>query len=343
MVKVKNLKIGGGNPIRIKGMLKSPTSKKSLLLQEAKALQREGAELLRVAVQSEKDTKLAQFLRKSISIPIAADIHFKPKLALLAIKDGFDQIRLNPLNITRKKDIKEIAKFAAEKKVPIRVGVNSGGFKGRLTPLGIARQMVDKCADYIKILESQKFFDIIVSLKSADIESTLAANKEFSQNFNYPLHLGITASGPRLEGVVKSSQGLGILLNSGIGDLIRVSLTADSLLEIQVSKHILRFLNLRKFGPEIISCPTCSRCQVDLVKIVNILEARLKRLELKKPVRAAVMGCVVNGPGEASQADLGVAFSKKRGAVFKKGKVLHWSTPSKAIDDLIREVKKDGF
>ncbi len=339
IVKVGDLGIGGSNPVRIKGMLKTPTNKLNLLFKEAKALQEEGAEALRVAVQKKKDAQLAKLLKNHISIPIAADIHFDSKLALLSIKEGFDQIRLNPLNINRKKDIKEIARAAKEKKIPIRVGINSGGIKSKLSSARMAKEMVQRCSDYIVTLEGQGFFDIMVSLKGASIEPTLLANRIFSNNFNYPLHLGITATGSYLEGVTKSSVGLGVILAEGIGDVIRVSLTSDSLTEIKVAKYITQSLNLRKFGPEIISCPTCSRCEVDLLKIVDNFKKKLDKSGSQKSLKIAVMGCVVNGPGEAAQADFGVAFGKKTGVLFERGKVLKKTDEGKVVGDLIKKLE----
>lgn len=339
IVKVGNLAIGGKNPIRIKGMLKTPTAKLDLLLSEAKALEHEGAEALRVAVETKKDTKLAKFLKKHISIPIAADIHFDYRLALSSIKEGFDQIRLNPLNIAGKRDVREIAKLARDYKVPIRVGINSGGLKKKLSLNAIIKEMVGKCSDYLEILEKERFFETIVSLKSASLESTLGANRLFRRNFSYPLHLGITATGSYLEGIVKSSAGLGIILAEGIGDILRVSLTTDSLTEIKVAKYLVQSLNLRQFGPEIISCPTCSRCEVDLAKLVDKLRRKIDREGYKKALKVAVMGCVVNGPGEAAQADLGVAFGKKTGVFFRNGEIIKKTTGDKVVKDLIRELE----
>ncbi|MCF7870188.1 MAG: flavodoxin-dependent (E)-4-hydroxy-3-methylbut-2-enyl-diphosphate synthase [Candidatus Omnitrophica bacterium] len=341
VVKIRDLRVGGKNPIRIKGMLKTPTKKVRLLIKEAKGLQEEGAEAIRVAVEKEEDMGLANLLKKHITVPIAADIHFQPKLAILAINNNFDQIRLNPLNISNKRDIKNIAQLAGQKKIPIRIGINSGGFKqSNISKKNLAKQMVEKCFDYIEALESQKFFDIMVSLKCADVSTTIAANRIFSKRSNYPLHLGITATGSCLEGITKSSVGLGAMLNQGIGDLVRVSLTTDSLTEVKIAKYIIQSLGLRNFGPEIISCPTCSRCGVDLPKVVEKFREKLDKLNYKKPCKIAIMGCIVNGPGEATQADLGVAFGRARGVLFKKSKIFKKTTEDKIINDLIEELKK---
>ncbi|MBP7088862.1 MAG: flavodoxin-dependent (E)-4-hydroxy-3-methylbut-2-enyl-diphosphate synthase [Candidatus Omnitrophica bacterium] len=344
IVKIGNLKIGGSNPVRIKGMLKTLTKDTKNLIKEARTLESEGAEAIRVAVKEKKDAKLAKLLKKHISIPLVADIHFNSSLGLLAIKEGFPGIRLNPLNIYHKKDVSKIAAMAREYGVSVRIGVNSGGFKKDFfSPQDLAEEMVKKVEDYLKILEAEKLFDIMVSMKGSDVISTIVANRIFSKRHDYPLHLGITASGPFLEGITKSSVGLGSLLNSGIGSIIRVSLTAPSYLEVRVAKHILEALNLRRFGPEIISCPTCSRCEANLIKIVDSFKKRLQASGFKKNLRIAIMGCVVNGPGEAYQADIGAAFGKKKAVIFKKDKILKISDENKIITDLLREVKKYGF
>lgn len=339
-VRIGKLKIGGKNPVRIKGMLKSSISEPKKLIREAKSLEKEGAEAIRVAVRKTEDTKIFKALKKHISVPLVADIHFYPKLALSAIEEGFEGIRLNPLNIPKKKDVREIGKLAKKYNVSIRVGVNSGGFKKDFTSQGLAKEMVKKALDYISVLEEADFFDIMVSIKAADVVSTIAANEMLSKKCNYPLHLGITATGLFSEGITRSAAGLGNLLYKGIGDVIRVSLTAPSFWEIRVAKYILQSLNLRKFGPEIISCPTCSRCEVDLVSIVNRFKRSLGDLHLDKPLRIALMGCVVNGPGEAYQADIGVAFGKHKAVIFRKNKILGQSNDKKVVADLIKEVRR---
>lgn len=339
-VMIGKLGVGGKNPIRIKGMLKTPTSNSKKLIKEAKGLESEGAEAVRLAVRDKADAKVARLLRKYISLPLVADIHFQPELALLAIKEGFEAIRLNPLNIRRRKDVSRIARLARDYGISIRIGVNSGGFKKNLSPLALAKAMVKKVEGYVDILEDENFFDIMVSLKGSDVISTIEANKIFSKKSRYPLHLGVTATGPFTEGASKSCVGLGCLLYQGIGDAIRVSLTAPSFWEIRVAKYILQSLNLRKFGPEIISCPTCSRCEVNLIGIVDKFKKDLEEVGLKKPLKIALMGCVVNGPGEAHQADIGVAFGKSKAVIFKKDKIIKYSNEKKIIVDLMKEVRK---
>lgn len=341
-VKIGNLKIGGNNPIRIKGMLKTSTGDIKALIKEAIVLEKEGVEAIRLAVKDKKDIKIIPILKKHLSVPIVADVHFQPLIALLAIEEGIDCLRLNPLNIDKAKDVRQIARAAKNYGISIRVGINSGGFKRDFsTNKSLAKEMVKKCENYLKLLEGENFFDIMVSFKGSDVISTIEANKIFSEKFDYPLHLGITAAGPFFDGVIKSSIGLGNLLYQGIGDVIRVSLTSPSFWEIRAAKQILQSLNLRKFGPEIISCPTCSRCSVDLIKIVDKFSKKLKKNNFKKQINIAIMGCVVNGPGEAYQADIGVAFGNKRAAIFKKNKILGWTNEDNVIIDLLKFIDKD--
>jgi len=340
IVMIGKLGIGGNNPMRIKGMLKTPISNLKGLIREAKELETEGAEAIRLAVRDKDDVSIVKSLRKHISLPLVADIHFQPELALRAIKEGFEAIRLNPLNISCRKDVKKIARLAKDYGISIRIGVNSGGFKKNLSPLALAKTMAKKVKDYVDILEDESFSDIMVSLKGSDVVSTIEANKIFSKKSKYPLHLGVTATGPFTEGASKSCVGLGCLLYQGVGDVIRVSLTAPSFWEIRVAKYILQSLNLRKFGPEIISCPTCSRCEVDLIGVVDKFKKDLKASGFKKPLKIALMGCVVNGPGEAYQADIGVAFGKKKAVIFKKDKILKYSNEKRIIVDLMKEVRK---
>lgn len=341
VVKVGALQIGGKNPVRIKGMLKSSYAQPLKLIREAQRLEKEGVEALRIAVKEEQYARLAKTLKKHVTVPLVADIHFHARLALLAIEYGFDAIRLNPLNICKRKEIIEITRAAKQAGISIRVGVNSGGFKTRFSsPQLLAAAMVKKTAEYISILEQENFFDIMVSLKGSDVHTTTLANRLFVRQFNYPLHLGVTASGYFLDGIVKSSLGIGTLLSEGIGSVIRVSLTAPSFWEIRVAKIILQSLNLRRFGSEIISCPTCSRCEVNLIKIVEKFKDQMEKEKFAKPLKIALMGCVVNGPGEAAQADIGAAFGSKKAVIFKKNKIIGWSNDQKIIEDLLNEARR---
>ena len=311
-IKVGKVKIGKGAPVVIQSMTKTDTRDVRATIKQIRQLEKAGCEIVRVAVKDFEAAEAIKKIKKRIRIPLVADIHFDHRLALLAIQNGADKIRLNPGNIHKEEQVIEVAKAAKRARVAIRVGVNSGSVKGG---------MVKSALDYIKILEKAKFYDIIVSLKASDVVATIKAYREFARKSKYPLHLGITAAGPVSTGLVKSSMGIGVLLLEGIGDTIRVSLTADPCEEV-AAKNILQALGLRRFGPEIISCPTCGRCQVDLQRIVNELGTRDKGQGTRRKIKIAVMGCEVNGPGEAKDADIGIACGKKSGVIFKKGRVI---------------------
>ncbi len=339
-VMIGHLGIGANNPVRIKGMIKTSTSNIKGVLAEARKLEEEGAECIRIAVKEKKDVKLLPKIKERVTLPLVADIHFHYKLALLSIEAGFDGIRLNPMNIYKKKEVEEVARELKKAKVSLRVGINSGGFKKKFSSeYSMAKEMVRIVGRYIRIIERVGFFDTIVSLKTSNVYSTFLANKEFSMHFDYPLHLGITATGPFMEGVVKSSLGMGMMLSCGLGDVIRISLTAPSFWEIRVAKYILQFMGLRRFFTEIISCPTCSRCEVDLMKMVERFRKEIdKEEDLKLPSKVAIMGCVVNGPGEARQADIGLAFGKKKAAIFKGDKIIGWTDENEALNVLLEKL-----
>jgi len=339
--KIGALKIGSKYPVRIKGMLKTPLSRIDDLVAEAKAQEAEGVEAIRIAIKDDQSAKVHAILRKHINVPMVADIHFHYKSALAAIEGGFEGIRLNPLNIAKELEVREVVRAAKKNKVSIRIGVNSGGFKRRFKSVEAqAAVMVKVAGDYVKMLEKYSFFDIMVSLKGADVATTIAANRLFARKFTYPLHLGVTATGPYDQALVKSAIGIGVLLNEGIGNVIRVSLSAPSVMEIKAAKNILTALDLRRFGPSIISCPTCSRCEVDLINVVKDFEKALEKSDFKKPLKIALMGCVVNGPGEAYQADIGAAFGKDKAAIFKKAKILGFTTRQNIITDLLKEAQR---
>lgn len=339
VVRIGKLKIGGKNPVRIKGMIKSSYANPSKVIKEARDLEAVGAQAIRLAIRERKDVKVAKLLKKHIDLPLVADIHFDHSLALLAIDAGFEGIRLNPLNITKQAQVQEVARACKKNKVSIRVGVNSGGFRQKFrSNTEAASLMVKAAGKYISWLEKKSFFDIMVSLKGADVCSTIAANKQFASKYKYPLHLGVTATGSQIQAVVRSAIGIGSLLASNIGDVIRVSLTDSSQEEVRVAKLILEALDLGKFGPQVISCPTCSRCEVNLIKAVNDFKKRLADSRITKPVRIAIMGCVVNGPGEASQADIGVAFGAKQAVIFKDNKIIKKTNAKCMVNDLIKEI-----
>lgn len=357
-IKIGNLKIGGGAPIVIQSMAKTDTRDVQATVRQINDLEAFGCELVRVAVKDFQAASAIKKIKKKIGIPLAADIHFDYRLAIAAIENGADKIRLNPGNIHKEEQIAEVARLAKKRKVPIRVGLNSGsieGVKRQVSPhrrgtgqAGVkeskpADLMVRSALDYIKILEKVRFYDIIVSLKASDVLATVEAYRKFSRTSGYPLHLGITASGPIAAGLVKSSIGIGILLSEGIGDTIRVSLTGEPCEEVVAAKNILQALDLRRFGPEIVSCPTCGRCQVDLQRIVREIETfytlNAIRYTPKKFPKIAIMGCEVNGPGEAKEADIGIAFGKGAGVLFKKGKTLKRVKEKDAIKELMLHLK----
>ncbi|MDP3790647.1 MAG: flavodoxin-dependent (E)-4-hydroxy-3-methylbut-2-enyl-diphosphate synthase [Candidatus Omnitrophota bacterium] len=330
-VKVGNVKIGGNASVSIQSMAKFDTSNVARVVSQIEGLEKCGCEIIRVAVKTTEDAKAIKEIKKKIGIPLVADIHFDYRLALESIKSGADKIRLNPGNMKNRDEIAQVVRAAKKARIPIRIGVNSGS---------TSCDFVDSALKYVKLFEDLDFHDIIISLKGSDVSQTVEAYRRISKRCDYPLHLGVTASGPYDCGIIKSSIGIGTLLLDGIGDTIRVSLTAEPKTEVVAAKRILSSLGLRKFGPEIISCPTCGRCQVDLVSIVQELEDEFaaygSKSKTKKPVTIAVMGCEVNGPGEASQADIGIAFGKGSGMLFKKGKIIRKVSVGNAIKELLK-------
>ncbi len=354
VIKIGNIRIGGNNPIAIQSMIKAATADIEEVVKQAEQLRLAGCEIIRLAVKDEPDALALRRIKKEMRLPIVADIHFNWQLAIKAIDSGVDKIRLNPGNIYKKQELKEIAAAAKLHRIPIRVGVNSGSIRhkaqehpacpaGRKSTRAQVDMMVDSALDYIKILEGFKFYDIVVSLKAADILDTVEACRKMSEVCAYPLHLGTTATGAPANGAIKSGIALGALLMDGIGDTIRVSLTDNPREEVKVARCILESLGLRSFGPEIISCPTCGRCRVDLVTMVKELEVKLSTMDYglwTHPLKVAVMGCIVNGPGEARAADIGIAFAEKEGLLFKKGKAVRKVSFSDCADVLLKELEK---
>lgn len=336
-----NLKIGGGAPVVVQSMTKTDTRDAASTVAQIKRLETAGCEAVRVAVLDYNAAKAIKAIKKAIKIPLIADVHFDYKLALEAIAHGADGLRINPGNIGDKLKIKEVVSAAKDKGIPIRIGVNAGSLeKELLKKYGhpTAEALVESAKRHIKILENLNFTSIKVSLKASDVMKTVEAYRLFSKKFNYPLHIGISEAGPAFSGTIKSAVGLGILLSEGIGDTIRVSLTADPVEEVRVAYEILKSLHLRQKGPEIISCPTCGRCQIDIKGLVNKVEAEL--LKIKNPITVAVMGCVVNGPGEAREADIGIAGGKGIGILFKHGKVVKKFKEHELFKTLMGEIKK---
>lgn len=321
VVKIGSVEIGGNNPIAIQSMTNTDTRSKRKTVKQIKKLEEEGCEIIRVAVPDEQAAKSIGKIKKKINIPLVADIHYDYTLAIESVKQGADKIRINPGNIGDKWKVEEIVKICEDKQIPIRVGVNAGSLSpeykkkfGGITP----EALVESVTDEIKILEEMDFKSIVVSIKSSDVRTMIDANRIFSVKYNYPLHLGVTEAGPSGgRGEVYSAVGIGVLLEEGIGDTIRVSLTGDPSIEIQVARNILDSLKLRKTGPRIISCPTCGRLEFDLETYLKQIEEKIKTISL--PITIAVMGCSVNGPGEAKEADIGIAGGKQSAVIFKKG------------------------
>ncbi len=334
-IKVGNIKVGGDAPIVIQSMTKVQTSDIKRVVSQIKKLENCGCEIIRVAIKNFEDADAVKSIKKKIKIPLVCDIHFDYRLALKAIENGADKIRLNPGNIKKKEETAAIIKSARQRRIPIRIGANSGST--------LLTGLIDSTMNYIKIFEEMNFHDIIISIKTSDVLSTVEAYRKIAKLCDYPLHLGVTASGTYDQGIVKSSIGIGALLLDGIGDTIRVSLASDPVDEVAAGKRILSSLGVRNFGPNIIACPTCGRCQADLVKMVREIENKLsvvsRKLSVEKPLTIALMGCEVNGPGEAMGADLGIAFGKNSGMIFKNGKILKKVLTKNAVKELLREIK----
>lgn len=339
-VKVGNLEIGGNAPISVQSMTNTETKNIPDTVSQIKRMEKEGCELVRVAVPDIESCYSLPLIKKEINIPLVADIHYDYKLALKSIECGVDGLRINPGNIGNDEKTKLVIKSAKKKNLPIRFGINSGSLDKNILKKykkATPQALVESAVNVIKILDELSYHNIIFSIKSTNIINTIEANNIFSSKYDYPLHLGITEAGPPFQGTIKSSVGIGVLLFQGIGDTIRVSLTGDPVEEIKVGYEILKALHLRQRGLNIVSCPTCGRCKVDLNKIVKKVERQIRNIN--KPLTIAVMGCMVNGPGEAKEADIGVAFDKEKGVLFKKGKIIAKYSDKIIIKRLLEEIK----
>lgn len=338
-VKVGTLKIGGDNPIVVQSMANSDTRDVEATVAQIKRLEAAGCELIRVAVPDIVAAKAIKEIKAQISIPIVADIHFDYLLALEALNSGADKIRINPGNIGSVEKTKAVVEECKKRGVPIRIGVNIGSLeKETEEKFGrTAAGMVESALNHIKILEELDFYDILISLKASDINRTVEAYTLLSKKVDYPLHLGITEAGTPKVGTIKSAAGLAIILNRGIGDTLRVSLTSDPEEEVKVAWEILKALELREHGATLISCPTCGRTEIDLIDLANKVETAIAHI--KEPITVAVMGCVVNGPGEAKEADIGVAGGKGKGVIFKKGQILKTVPEKDILAELLKEIK----
>jgi len=336
-IKIGPYTMGGNNKVYIQSMTNTYTKDVDATVKQIHTLEKAGCEIIRVAVLDMVDAQAIKEIKKQINIPLVADIHFDYRLALESIKSGADKIRLNPGNIPKREHVEEVVKACKEKNIPIRIGVNSGSLPGRAEPT--PELMVETARHHVEILESMDFYDIALSLKATDMNLMIEAYRLAAKTFNYPLHLGVTEAGTAFSGGIKSAMGIGILLHEGIGNTIRVSLTDNPILEIQAAKEILKNLGLKDKVPNLISCPTCGRIQYDMIDIAKKIEAYL--LKVNKTINVAIMGCAVNGPGEAKHADIGVAGGKGEALLFRKGQIIKKIKESEVYDELIKEI--DNF
>jgi (E)-4-hydroxy-3-methylbut-2-enyl-diphosphate synthase len=338
-IKIGGVTVGGDAPIVVQSMTKTDTRDVMSTVRQIKELEDCGCELVRVAVPDMEAAQAISPIKQGVSIPIIADIHFDYRLALMALVAGVDGLRLNPGNISQPEKVTKIVRAAKERNVPIRIGVNAGSLPKPKNPkLSIAEQMVETALEQIRLLESLDFDLIKISLKAFDVPTTIEAYQSIARKIPYPLHIGITEAGPPRTGIIRSVAGISTLLWLGIGDTIRVSLTAHPREEVIAGYEILKSLNLRQHGPVLVSCPSCGRAEVDIIKLAEAVEEEL--LKIDKPIKVAVMGCVVNGPGEAQDADIGIAYGKGRAVLFKKGKKLRTIKEKDFITALMAEVER---
>lgn len=339
-IKVGGLSIGGGSPVSVQSMLKTDPQNLQETLNQMRELKKVGCELIRIALPQLETCKIIPFLKREVDIPIVGDVHFSHTIALAAIEAGIDCVRINPGTINNIPKLREIAHLAREKNTPIRIGINIGSLEKKILKKyrgPCAEAMVESALNCVKLFEDAGHTQLKVSLKASDIFQTIEAYRKFSERSDYPLHIGITEAGPIFSGAIKSAIGLGILLYEGIGDTLRVSLTANPVYEVIAGFHILRSMGLRKKGINIISCPTCGRCKVNLAEIVEEFEKAVAHLD--NCIDVAIMGCEVNGPGEAREADIGVAFGADKAILFSKGQVKRTGIPRElAKDSLLEEI-----
>ena len=347
-INIGSVPVGGGAPITVQSMTKTDTRDVKATVRQIKELQEIGCEIIRCAVPDAQAAEALVDIKKRIKIPLVADIHFDYRLALMALEAGVDGLRLNPGNISEADKVKKVALAAKERAVPIRIGLNAGSLpsyakatagkpKNNDKKLSVAERMVAAALEQIRLLESLDFDLIKVSLKAFDVPTTVEAYRQIAEKIPYPLHIGITEAGTPRTGIIRSAVGIGTLLWLGIGDTIRVSLTAPPKEEITAGYEILKSLDLRQRGPVLVSCPTCGRTETDTVKLAEAVEKRL--LKITKSIRVAVMGCVVNGPGEAKDADVGIACGKGKGVIFKKGKQVAVVEEQDFLEALMREIE----
>ncbi len=345
VVQIGNRVIGGGNPILIQSMTNTKTENVSATVDQINRLAAAGCDIIRCAVPTMEAAIALKEIKKQVSIPVVADIHFDYRLAIAAMENGADKIRINPGNIGNAKRVKAVVNVAKEHNIPIRVGVNSGSLEKNLVEKyhGVtAEGIVESALDKVKLIEDMGYDNLVISIKSSDVMMCVKAHELIAKETEHPLHVGITESGTIISGNIKSSIGLGLILHQGIGDTIRVSLTGDPLEEIKSAKLILRTLGLRKGGIEVVSCPTCGRTQIDLIGLANKVENMVADIPLD--IKVAVMGCVVNGPGEAKEADIGIAGGIGEGLLIKHGEIIKKVPESELLETLRNELlnwKKD--
>lgn len=343
VINIGGIKIGGGNPVAIQSMTNTKTEDASATINQILELEKAGCDIIRCAVPSMEAAQALKEIKKSIHIPLVADIHFDYKLAIAAIENGADKIRINPGNIGDKDRVKAVVMAAKEKNIPIRVGVNSGSLEkeiieeyGKVTAEGLVKSALLQ----VKTIEDMGYDNIVISIKSSDVLMCIKAHEIIAKETKYPLHVGITESGTILSGNIKSAIGLGNILYQGIGDTIRVSLTGNPVEEVYSAKLILKTLGLRKGGITVVSCPTCGRTQIDLIGLAGKVEEMVKTIDTDKDIKIAVMGCIVNGPGEAREADIGIAGGKGEGLLIKKGEVIKKIPESGLLNALMEELQR---
>jgi len=340
-IKVGDVSVGGTAPVAVQSMTNTFTQDVQSTVSQIHRLEKAGCEIVRVAVPDHEAAEAISLIKQQISIPIIADIHFDYRLAIASAKSGADGLRINPGNIGSKKKVKSVVDCARDVNIPIRIGVNSGSLEKDILKAyngASAEAMVESAIRHIDLIKSFDFYTIKVSIKASDVHRTVEAYRLLSSKTDLPLHVGVTEAGGLYSGVVKSSLGIGMLLSEGIGDTIRVSLTRDPVEEVRVGYEILKALDIRQYGPDIISCPTCGRCRINLFKILEQVENALMLKPV--PLKLAIMGCVVNGPGEAKEADIGVAGGDGTGILFKKGRVIKKFPEDKIVEILLAEVDK---
>ena len=340
-VNAGGVKIGGENPVSIQSMTNTDTRDVAATVGQIKRLQTAGCQIVRVAVLDMEAAEAVKEIKRQISIPLVSDIHFDYRLALECIKNGVDKVRINPGNIGDRERVKQVVDACRERHIPIRIGVNGGSLEKNILEkykAPTADALIESAMGHVKILEELDFYDIVVSIKVSNVPVMLEAYRKFNEMNDIPLHIGVTEAGTMQNGMIKSAVGIGTLLAEGIGNTMRVSLTADPVEEVYAAKEILKVLGLRKQGAELIACPTCGRTRIDLIPIANEMEKRLK--DVNKNIKVAVMGCAVNGPGEAKEADVGVAGGVGEGLIFKKGKIVKKVPENEIIPTLMEEIER---